>query len=132
MWIDMEQPGEKRLAHQVGENHAGRVRGGIDLISGPQAAKRLPVLGLPRAFPEMVVMIAGDIEDILLKKSLTVWRKDQFDEALKDHGGLMDISQGHFENIAIEDERRLFRVGMARDQLSQAGHKGTHYRAGTC
>src|SRR6202163_551176 len=104
--------------------------GGLDCRAGPQTANIAQIPGLPGAFPDMVIVVAGKKENVLLEKSFTIRRKDEFNEALEDHGGLIDIGQSHFEDIAIEDECGLFRAFVARDKLPQTDRQLTQNRAG--
>src|ERR1700681_1426898 len=99
--------------------------GGLDCRAGPQTANIAQIPGLPGAFPDMVIVVAGKKENVLLEKSFTVRWKDEFNEAFKDHGGLIDIGQSHFEDIAIKDERGLFRAFIVGNQLPQTKRQVT-------
>src|SRR5450759_2020314 len=93
--------------------------GSLDCRAGPQTANIAQIPGLPGTLPDMVIVVAGKIEYVLLEKSFTVRWKDEFNEALEDHGGLIDIGQSHFEDIAIKDERGLFRAFVVGYKLPQ-------------
>src|SRR5216683_4211539 len=103
--------------------HPGCMIGGIDCSAGLKAANIVQVLSLPGALPDVMVMVAGEIEDVLVKKRLTILGKDEFNEALKDHRGLIDIGQSHFEDITVKDQCGLFRAFVARNNLPQAAHQ---------
>jgi hypothetical protein len=59
------------------------VIGSVNRVAGLKTLNAAQILGLSGAFPDVMIVVAGKIEDVLLKKRFAIVRKDQLDEALK-------------------------------------------------
>jgi hypothetical protein len=66
----------------------------------------------------MVVVVARDVENVLVEEGLTIRRKYEVNEIFEHHGRLISIGQGQFENIAIEDQFGLLCAFIVPNQLS--------------
>src|SRR5438874_7218951 len=97
--------------------------GGRNFSPRLKTGKILDILGLSSALPDMMVMVAGKIKHVFVKKRLTILREDEFNEALKDHGSSIDIRQGHFEDVTVEHQCGLFWAFIMSNKFPQAGNK---------
>jgi hypothetical protein len=66
----------------------------------------------------MVIMIAWDVENVLVEEGLVIRRKYEVNETFEHHGRFIGIGQGHFENIAVEDQFGLLGAFIVPNQLS--------------
>ena len=96
-----------------------RLKMGCDMIQ---------ILGFPGQFPEVMVMIAGNKNNLL--KEFIPFRHDQLNKALKDHGGLILMAQGQFEDVPVQDQGGLLPIPVFRNQMPQTTDEPAHDRTG--
>ena len=107
--------------------HAGRVIRNLQFAAGTLfwSLQIAHVLRLTRRFPKMMVMIAGNVEDVAEQPiSFRGWQ-DQFDKPLEGHGREIVGGERQLENIAGQNQRGLpSLVLILIDMLSQTINEG--------
>src|SRR5450755_4850271 len=91
MWIALQQVCQEILAHKIRLKHFGCMPGSGEFFSTFDMLNIVDILRLTGILPDMMIVIARNIDDVFIEQSLAISGKHQFNEPLKDHRRLVHI-----------------------------------------
>src|SRR5437773_7075007 len=102
--------------------------GSLKCCTWLDSGNKVDILRFTGTFPDVMIMVTRYIQDMFIKKGLSIFRKDKLNKALKHHRRFVYIAQGHFKNIPIQHQHRFLRAFILFDKVTQTGHQLAEYR----